>query len=356
MSRKQSRGSVSPTPNPSPAGAGEGKDGADEFEIIKRLFAPLAANAGARGLLDDVAVLERAERLVITADAIVEGVHFLAGDPIDTVAKKALRVNLSDLAAKGARCVGIVLTLVWPNTRDASELEAFARGLGEDLRGYDIALLGGDTTSTPGPLMVAVTALGEPLGARTPARADAKPGEQVWVTGAIGDSWLGLRALTESVGIIGANADDRVDAQAAHVRKAYRTPEPPVRFAQAIADFAAASMDVSDGLIADAMKLASASGVSLRLDAEAIPLSAAGHAHVAASGDLASLLTGGDDYQALFTAPAGARADILRAAREAETNVALIGDVEAGAGVRVLGAGGRELELGRPGHVHRLGR
>lgn len=326
---------------------------ADEFDIIRRLFAPLATSPGARGLIDDVAVLND---LVVTTDAVVEGVHFLPDDPIDTVAKKALRVNISDLTAKGARPVGVLLTLIWPKDRLASEIEDFARGLGEDLRQYDVPLLGGDTTTTRGPLTVSITAFGTPLGSRVPSRADAKPGEQVWVTGVIGDGFLGLQSLTTAPNIVGAAPDDRADAHAALVRAAYRTPSPPVRFAEAIARFASASMDVSDGLVVDAGKLAAASGVALRIDLEAVPLSAAGHAYVSRGGAIADLITGGDDYQALFTASPESRAAIVAAARETETNVALIGDVTEGAGVRVIGSGGVQLTFAATGHSHKLGR
>lgn len=328
---------------------------ADEFEVIRRLFAPLAGSAGARGLTDDVALLNG---LVVTTDAVVEGVHFLADDPIETVARKALRVNLSDLVAKGAKPVAVLLTLIWPTHRPAAEIEAFARGLGEDLTRYGVTLIGGDTTSTPGPLTVSFTAFGEPLGARTPSRADAKPGEQLWVTGAIGDGLLGYLVATQAPDIVAAKAADRIDAHAAALRAAYRTPEPPMAFAGAIARFASASMDVSDGLVTDARKLAAASGVALRIDAEAVPLSAAGHAYVSMGGAeaLVRLITGGDDYQALFTAPPEARGAIVQAGRETNTNVVLIGDVSAGAAVRVVGAGGTELVIASAGHSHKLGR
>lgn len=324
---------------------------ADEFDIIKRLFAPLAATPGARGLVDDVAVLGE---FVITTDAIVEGVHFLPDDPIDTVAKKALRVNVSDLTAKGARPVGALLTLIWPRDRPAAQIGEFARGLGEDLKHYDVPLLGGDTTSTPGPLTVSITMFGAPFGPRVPSRAEAKPGEHVWVTGTIGDGFLGLLLLSAASSIVGAAHADRTDEHADFVRAAYRTPSPPVRFAEAVSRFASASMDVSDGLVADAAKLAAVSGVALRIDADAVPLSAAGHAYASTRG-IAGLITGGDDYQVLFTAPPQARAEITAAARAAETNVALIGDVIAGAGLRVVDAAGAELTFATAGHSHRLG-
>lgn len=325
---------------------------ADEFDIIKRLFAPLATAPGARALIDDIAVLGD---LVLTTDAIVEGVHFLADDPIDTVAKKALRVNVSDLTAKGARPVGALLTLIWPAGRPAAQIAEFARGLGEDLRLYDVPLLGGDTTSTPGPLTVSITMFGASFGTRVPSRAEAKPGEHLWVTGTIGDAFLGLRLLRAAASISDAAPADRTDAHATFVRAAYRTPSPPVRFAETVSRFAAASMDVSDGLIADAAKLAAASEVALRIAADAVPLSAAGHAYASTSG-VADLITGGDDYQVLFTASPQARAEIMAAARAAETNVALIGEVIPGSGVRVIDAAGGELTFAAAGHSHKLGR
>lgn len=329
---------------------------ADEFDVIQKLLAPLATSAAARGLIDDVAVLETTGKLVVTTDAIVEGVHFLADDPIDTIAKKALRVNFSDIVAKGAKPIGALLTLIWPDHRTSKDIGDFARGLGEDLALFSIPLLGGDTTSTPGPLSVSITVFGLPLGDRVPSRADAKVGEQVWVTGFIGQAFLGLRALQESPDVIGAHARDRVGVE--DVIDWYRVPRPPIGFTEGIARCASASTDVSDGLIADAANVARASSVSIRLHGEAVPLSSAGHAHVSKFGarGLAELVTGGDDYQALFTAPASERGAILAAARAADVNVALIGDVVDGEGVHISMADGAPLDLSVLGHRHKLGR
>ena len=329
---------------------------ADEFDAIVKLFAPLATHPGARGLIDDVAVIETSAKLVITTDAIVEGVHFLADDPIDTVAKKALRVNLSDLAAKGAKPLGVVISLMWPSARPATQIADFARGLGEDLKLYDVALLGGDTTSTPGPLAISITAFGQALGALVPSRADAQAGEHVWLTGPIGGAYLGLLQLTREASVTGAAPGDQIDVAAQLVRSRYRLPEPPVRQAGLIARFASASIDVSDGLIADAERIALASSVAIRIDADAVPLEAPSHAYVAAHGDdgLIRLLTAGDDYQTLFTASADRRGEIMSAAKSSGAHFTLIGDVGAGAGVSVV-SGGRRLEIPSAGHRHQLG-
>ncbi len=329
---------------------------ADEFDMIRNLFAPLATSAAARGLADDVALLEASGKLVVTTDAIVEGVHFLPDDPIDTVAKKALRVNISDIVAKGAKPIGALLTLIWPTDRSSSQIADFARGFAEDLSLFDVPLLGGDTTSTAGPLTVSITAFGKPLGDRVPSRADANAGEQVWVTGYIGQAFLGLRALQETPDLIGAAAGDRVGA--ADVIDCYRIPRPPVKFPEAIARYASASTDVSDGLAADAANIARASGLGIRIHGEAIPLSSAGHAHVSRFGarGLAELAAGGDDYQALFTAAPIHRGAIMQAARAADVNVSLIGDVVEGEGVEITMADGDVLDLGALGHRHKLGR
>jgi thiamine-monophosphate kinase len=320
---------------------------ADEFDVIRSLFAPLATHAGARGLADDAAVITVDGDLVVTTDAIVEGVHFRGDDPIETVAKKALRVNLSDLAAKGAKPAGALLTLIWPNQRPSDEMAAFARGLAEDLERYDVALWGGDTTATTGPLTVSITAFGLPLCERVPARADAKPGDDVWVTGSIGDAWLGFETLE-------GRWPDAAEACRTCAIARYQTPEPRVAFAEIVARYANASIDVSDGLAADAAKIATASGVALRIEAETIPLSEVARAWRAAHAGYGRLLDWGDDYEILFTAGREHRAAIETGALAVGVAAKRIGAVQAGAGARVLGADGAPMVLG--GHAHRLGR
>lgn len=318
----------------------------DEFEIIARLFAPLARHTAARGLIDDAAVLEIKGELVVTTDAVVEGVHFRAEDAIGDIAKKALRVNLSDLAGKGAKPIGALLTLIWPNHRPSAQIADFAHGLAEDLARYDVALLGGDTSATPGPLCVSITAFGAPLGERVPSRADAKPGDDLWVTGTLGDAWLGYQALAGAW-------PEAAEPHRAHVVQRYRLPAPRVAFAEIVARCANASIDVSDGLAADAAKLAAASRLALRIEANLAPLSQAAQAWRRLHGGYGRLLDWGDDYEILFSADPTQRETIAAAGERLGVAVKRIGAVEAGAGVHICDSDGASLAVA--GHVHKLG-
>jgi thiamine-monophosphate kinase len=313
----------------------------DEFDLIRRYFAPLATTPGAAGLTDDVA--EIAPGLIATCDAIVEGVHFLPDDPISTVAQKLVRVNVSDIIAKGGKPDAALLSLVWPKGRDMAGLDDFSRALGKDLERWSAYLVGGDTTSTDGPLTLSLTLLGK-VGARGPVRrSGAKVGDDLWVTGTIGDGWLGLKAAQGAFGKLSAEARNVLVSR-------YRVPEPPrLPMAEIIAAHASGSIDVSDGLVADAGHVAEASGVQLVINAAAVPLSAIGEGYLTnAKAELGALLTGGDDYQTLFTAPPSAR-EKLAAVQPALTR---IGEVVAGQGVRVLDASGAEMALPKGGWSH----
>jgi thiamine-monophosphate kinase len=313
----------------------------DEFDLIRRYFTPLASAPGADGLRDDVA--EIAPGLIATKDAIVEGVHFLPDDPISTVAQKLVRVNVSDIIAKGGKPDAALLALVWPKGRPVGELEDFARGLGKDLARWGAHLVGGDTTSTTGPLTLSLTLLGR-VGPRGPVRrSSARAGDDVWVSGTIGDGCLGLMAARGEFGNLIAEARNLLVSR-------YRVPEPPrLGFADLVARVATASIDVSDGLVADAGHVAEASGVSLVIDAEDVPLSAVARSYLDNGRvELKTLLTGGDDYQTLFTAPASAH-DEIAASGEAVT---LIGRVEQGGGVKVLDELGAEMAFDRGGWTH----
>jgi thiamine-monophosphate kinase len=320
-----------------------------EDSLISRYFRPLATDPGAFNLGDDAAVLKAlGEDIVVTTDAIVEGVHFLPGDPPDTIARKALRVNLSDLAAKGATPAGFVLTLALRSADDAW-LASFARGLGEDTGLFGCPLLGGDTVSTPGPLMISITAFGRVPVGRMVRRGGAKPGDRVVVTGTIGDAALGLDILRG--GTVAAAAD--AAAKGMLVAR-YRIPQPRNDLAQAVRDHASAAMDVSDGLAGDLAKLCAASGVSGVIDAPDIPLSAAAAALLAGgSVGIETIVSGGDDYEVLCAIPENRLAAFARAADIAGVAVTSIGVVVAGVSVpKFLDAQGREIGLKRLSYSH----
>src|ERR1700730_8660558 len=268
-----------------------------EDSLIARYFKPIATHPGAFGLDDDAAILEaRGEDIAVTPDAIVEAVHFLPDDPPDTIARKALRVNLSDLAAKGALPAGFVLTLVL-RAADEAWLTSFARGLGSDAGLFGCPLLGGDTVSTPGPLMVSIIAYARIASRKMVHRSGAKPGDRVVVTGTIGDAALGLDALRD--GAVAAALAADATAKASLIGR-YRLPQPRNALASALRDHASAAMDVSDGLAGDLAKLCAASGVSAVIDVPGIPLSAAA-ATLLARGTVGidAIVSGGDDYEIL---------------------------------------------------------
>ena len=322
-----------------------------EDSLIARYFRPLATDPGAFGLGDDAAVLKAlGDDIVVTTDAIVEGVHFLSGDPPDTIARKALRVNLSDLAAKGATPAGFVLTLALPSA-DAAWLAPFARGLGEDIGLFGCPLLGGDTVSTPGPLMISITAFGRIPAGKTVHRSGAKPGDRVVVTGTIGDSALGL-AILKGGAVAAALAEDAVAKEMLVGR--YRIPQPRNALANAVRDHAHAAMDVSDGLAGDLAKLCAASGVSAAIDAPSVPLSAAAAALLArGTVGIEALVAGGDDYEILCTVPEDGFEAFAQAAGLAGVAVTSIGTVIANPSPpRFLDGQGREIALARLSYSH----
>jgi thiamine-monophosphate kinase len=322
-----------------------------EDSLIARYFRPLATDPGAFNLVDDAAILKaQNDDTVVTTDAIVEGVHFLSDDPPDSVARKALRVNLSDLAAKGATPAGFVLTLAL-RAADEAWLTPFARGLGEDAGLFGCPLLGGDTVSTPGPLMISITAFGRVPPGKMVHRSGAKPGDRVVVTGTIGDAALGL-AILRGGAVTTALADDAVSKQMLVAR--YRLPQPRNALATAIRDHASAAMDVSDGLAGDLAKLCAASGVSAVVDAPSIPLSAAAAALLAGGAvGIESIVSGGDDYEILCAIPEGSFEAFAQAAGVAKVAVTSIGTVIADTSApKFLDAQGREIALPRLSYSH----
>ncbi|MBV8574051.1 MAG: thiamine-phosphate kinase, partial [Acetobacteraceae bacterium] len=232
-----------------------------EFALIARHFRPLAGPA-ALGLEDDAAILipPPGQELVLSADAMVAGVHFLPDDPPDLVARKLLRVNLSDLAAKGATPLGYLLTVSAQRGTPDSWFMEFAAGLAQDQAEFGIALLGGDTTSTPGPVSLSLTILGHVAPGTAVHRAGARPGDGIWVTGTIGDGALGL-----------AVAQGRVADPSGFLLARYRLPQPRLGFV--IGGTASAGLDISDGLVQDLGHLCRAGSVAAEIEAALVPLS-----------------------------------------------------------------------------------
>jgi thiamine-monophosphate kinase len=322
-----------------------------EDSLIARYFKPLVTDPGAFGLDDDAAVLKaHGEDIVVTTDAIVEGVHFLPDDPPDTIARKALRVNLSDIAAKGATPAGFVLTLAL-RSADDGWLRAFARGMGEDAKAFSCPLLGGDTVSTPGPLTVSITAFGRVPEGKIVHRSGAKPGDRVMVTGTIGDAALGLDILKGGA-VAAALASDPAAKELLVGR--YRVPQPRNALAKAVRDHASAAMDVSDGLAGDLIKLCAASRVSAIIDTPLIPASAAAAALLArGTVNVETLIAGGDDYEILCTVPEARCEAFALEARRAGVALTAIGTIVAGPGApRFLDAQGNEIALQRLSYSH----
>ncbi len=328
--------------------ARSGESGEDR--LIARHFKPIAQHPGAFDLLDDAAALAPppGHELVLTVDAVVAGVHFFANDPADAVAKKSLRVNLSDLAAKGAKPVGFLLTLALPKGVSERWLDKFAGGLASDAKRYGFPVLGGDTVHTPGPLMISVTAFGALPRGTMVHRFGARPGDHVFVTGTIGDAALGLKLR------LGEGKSWRLRAtERKHLAARYLVPEPRNTMADAVGAHATASMDVSDGLAGDLAKLCRASGVGAHIEVERVPLSKAARAALASDGKLIQpMLSGGDDYEVLCTVPQRKLAAFQAAARKARVPVTAIGRIVKGEGAAFLRADGKPLRFKRASFSH----
>ncbi|KTD99622.1 thiamine-monophosphate kinase [Sphingopyxis sp. H038] len=308
-----------------------------EADFIARLRA-IATDPAARGLADDAAVLGD---LVLTHDMIVEGVHFLPDDRPQDVAWKLVAVNLSDLAAKGAAPLGVLVG--YSLTGDELWDAAFVRGLGEVLRRYEVPLLGGDTVGIPGgaPRTFGLTAIGKAPATGAPARSGVRPGDQIWITGTIGNAGLGLAMRLGQV-------DPNETCLAAYCR-----PEPQLAFGQAVAPHVHAMMDVSDGLLIDAQRMAGASGCELGIMLESVPLSAA---LLAVRPDILdtrlAAASAGDDYQLLFTADPSAAATIRETAAGLNVTVTLLGHAGVGEGITLTHRAQRIALPDRLGFMH----
>lgn len=318
----------------------------DEFERIRRFFAPLAGPGGL-GLLDDAALIDcGGRRLVVTADAIVAGMHYLPDDPPDRVARKLLRVNLSDLAAMAARPLYYLLTTALPQALGAEWLAGFARGLAADQQRFGVALLGGDSVATEGPAVLSLTALGEVAAGAEVRRSGARPGDRVWVSGTIGDAALGLAVRR------GAHHALPQEDRAMLIAR-FQLPEPRTALGPRLAGLAHAMIDVSDGLVADLGHICETSGVGAVVELAALPLSPAARRAVAREPDLLPRLAcGGDDYELLFAAPPEAEAQIAALSAELGLPITGIGRIGSSAGVRLLDRQGRGIAVASGGYRH----
>lgn len=313
-----------------------------EDDLIARYFAPLAGSDGL-GLRDDAARMacEAGQDLIVTCDALVAGVHFFPEDPAEAIAAKALRVNLSDLAAKGATPRGFVLSLALDD-RKADWLDAFAAGLKADIAAYACPLLGGDTVRTPGPLTLSITAFGLAPHGRMLPRTGAQAGDLVYVSGTIGDAALGLLARQGSI------------PPRDHLLERYLRPQPRNALAPALRAHARAAMDVSDGLAGDLAKMMRLEGLSAEIDVDAIPLSPDARAAIGTDEALLKCaLSGGDDYEILACVPPAAAEEFERAAAEAGVSVTRIGRVVTEQGAPAFRKkGGRLLAFRRSSYSH----
>lgn len=324
-----------------------------EDALIQATFAPLASGfSGALGLKDDCALLTppAGMDLVLTTDAVAEGVHFFADDAACDIAWKALAVNVSDLVAKGAQPLVYLLALAFPEQPARAWLDGFQAGLAEAQAAFGLSLAGGDTDRRPGPISIGVTAIGVVPHGHFVKRATAQAGDLLFLSGTLGDASLGLR-LRQDFARAAAMGLDEGAAEALVAR--YLRPQPKLALAPVISAFASAAMDISDGVVKDCGRLARASGVSATLDGARVPLSVAARGAVAHSPDLFELvLSGGDDYEVL-AAVRPDRADAFReAAAKSGVAVTEVGRLAEGQGVTVTGRDGRPLDIECGGWDH----
>ena len=315
-----------------------------EFDIIRSVFRPLAAGQpGAFELTDDAACLmpPPGHEIVLTADAIVAGVHFLVDDPAEDVAVKLLGVNLSDLAAMGAEPLGYLITTAWPRPLDLAWIEGFGRGLAAAQDAFGIGLLGGDTVATNGPMTLSLTAIGSLPRGQALRRAGARPGDRICVSGTIGDAAAGLALLQ------GRLSDNDATRREFLIGR-YRRPLPRLALGLALRGLATACIDVSDGLLADLGHILETSAVGAEIDLAAVPLSAAD----AGREDRLAAIAGGDDYELLFTVPADRLDELAAAANRGGVALHAIGRIVTGSGIVVRDEDGGPVTTERSGYRH----
>lgn len=328
-----------------------------EEALIAEFWAPLAAGyAGAFDLQDDCATIvpPPGEELVVTTDALIAGVHFFPGDDPAAIGWKALAVNVSDLAAKGARPLAYVMGAALPEF-DRPWLAAFTSGLKAAQDAFGCQLAGGDTDRTPGPLSVSITAFGSVPSGGLVRRGTARTGDRVYVTGTIGDAALGLALMVDPGLRVRCSLDQ---GHATYLERRFSRPQPPVALVSALRAYASAAMDISDGLMKDFDRLCRASNTGGIIEASSVPLSEAARRVVTAQGaKLEDLMTGGEDYEVLATVALQSVSEFERAAAAAGTRATCIGIMtDAHAGGIAVDATGEPLSFAKPGWDHFLRR
>ncbi len=322
-----------------------------EFDLIARYFAPLARDAaGSYELKNDAAVLPNlpGRSLVVTADSLASGVHFRPEDPPELVAKKCLRVNLSDLAAMGARPLGYLLALALPKAGDEDWVRRFSEGLAADQERYAVSLYGGDTVATSGPLLITITAFGEVPEGRALGRGSAQAGDLIYVSGSLGDAALGLKVFQGGL-------PELEPESMARLQERYQLPQPRTTLGERllVEDLARAAMDISDGLVADLGHICKASGLGAEVTAANLPLSSAAAAVLETKPELGSaVLGGGDDYELLFTLAPERAKEVAALAVELDLPLTCIGKMTQGAGVTVFAPDGTLVEVEQAGWNH----
>ena len=315
---------------------------AGEFDLISKYFRPLAGPEGL-DLADDAACVPRSgsDDIIVTKDMLIEGVHFRSQDPAESIGHKALAVNVSDCVAKGATPYLYWLGLALTDGADENWLERFSGGLKAAQQAFGCKLAGGDTTATSGPRTISITLLGTVPNGQMVKRSGANVGDDIYVTGTLGDAALGLWCLSNDI------------QEKFTLVSAYQKPIPPAMFGQGMRNLASSSADVSDGLLADSGHIAAASGVSMNLWQNKLPLSAGATQLLQNKPDLwPNVWAGGDDYQIVFTAPVPARGKLIQLADKSGIRISRIGQVSDGQGVQLLDPAGEIVQVASGGYTH----
>ena len=324
----------------------------NETELVQTYLAPLAAGApGAFGLTDDAALIvtEPGFDLVVSTDPVIAGVHFFADDAAADVAWKALAVNISDLVAKGAMPVAYTMALAFPDAPRRDWMAAFSAGLGVAQAAFGCTLIGGDTDRTPGPLSISITAFGKVPHGQMIARGGAKIGDFVFVTGTLGDAALGLK-LRQSLEALGTSMT--ADARQ-HFLSRYLRPRPRLETVPLLRQYASAALDISDGLVKDAGRLANGANAALSIETRHLPFSIAAEQALAGDASLiTTLVSGGDDYEILFAVPSEKHEAFIAHARLHGTVISEIGRLTSGTGVTITLPNGHPLAIHNTGYDH----